>query len=126
MAITGKRLQQLARSTADGLPGVSRGRPFTDKLDVYKVAGKVFLIITDDPHEQIITVKTEPEYARSLRQRHESIAAGRYLNKKHWISLAAGREITPALVEDLVTHSYELIAASVPAHRRPRVEVSGR
>ncbi|TDB87120.1 MmcQ/YjbR family DNA-binding protein [Actinomadura sp. KC216] len=119
MAITGNRLQRLARSTAGGLPGVSHGRPFTDKLDVYKVAGKVFLIVTDDPHEQIITVKAEPGHARSLRRRHESIMAGRYLDKKHWISLAAGQEITPSLVKDLVAHSYELVAASVPARRRP-------
>ncbi|QKW38006.1 MmcQ/YjbR family DNA-binding protein [Actinomadura sp. NAK00032] len=119
MPLTGDRLQRLARSTAGELPGVSHGRPFTDKLDVYKVAGKVFLIVTDDPHEQIITVKTEPEYARSLRRRHESITVGRYLNKKHWISLAAGQEITATLVKDLVAESYDLVAASVPAHRRP-------
>jgi predicted DNA-binding protein (MmcQ/YjbR family) len=119
MAITGNRLQRLARSKAGELPGVSHGRPFTDKLDVYKVAGKVFLIVTDDPHEQIITVKAEPEYARSLRQRHASITEGRYLNKRHWISLAAGQEITATLVKDLVADSYELVAASVPARRRP-------
>jgi predicted DNA-binding protein (MmcQ/YjbR family) len=119
VSITGNRLQRLARSTAEELPGVSHGRPFTDKLDVYKVAGKVFLIVTDDPQEQIITVKTEPEHARSLRQRHESITVGRYLNKKHWISLGEGRQITAELVKDLVAHSYELVAASVPARRRP-------
>ncbi|MFI0349993.1 MmcQ/YjbR family DNA-binding protein [Actinomadura sp. 9N407] len=119
MALTGDRLQRLARSTAGEFPGVSHGRPFTDKLDVYKVAGKVFLIVTDDPREQIITVKAEPEHARSLRQRHASITVGRYLNKRHWISLAAGQEITPTLVKDLVADSYELVAASVPARHRP-------
>jgi predicted DNA-binding protein (MmcQ/YjbR family) len=32
---------------------------------VYKVAGKVFLIVTGDPDGQIITVKCEPEHARA-------------------------------------------------------------
>jgi hypothetical protein len=34
-------------------------------LDVYKVAGKVFPIVTDDPGDQIVTVKGEPEHARA-------------------------------------------------------------
>lgn len=49
MPISGEKLQDRARDTALALPGVSHGRPFTEQLDVYKVAGKVFLIVTDDP-----------------------------------------------------------------------------
>ena len=40
MGITGEQLQQTARSAARDLPGADHGRPFVDKLDVYKVAGK--------------------------------------------------------------------------------------
>jgi hypothetical protein len=45
MAFSGEKLQDTARDTARALPGVSHGRPFTETLDVYKVAGKVFLIV---------------------------------------------------------------------------------
>ncbi|MFJ8544079.1 MmcQ/YjbR family DNA-binding protein [Streptomyces sp. NPDC093586] len=120
MTITGKRLQDVARSTARKLPGVSNGRPFTEKLDVYKVAGKVFLIVTDDPDEQIITVKAEPDRARSLRQEHDCVAPGRYLDKRHWISVSAGQDITTGTVEDLVGYSYDLVLESVPRKRWPR------
>ncbi|GAA4000522.1 MmcQ/YjbR family DNA-binding protein [Streptomyces marokkonensis] len=120
MTVTGKRLQDVARSTAKELPGVSNGRPFTEKLDVYKVAGKVFLIVTDDPDEQIITVKAEPAHARSLQQEHDCVAPGRYLDKRHWISVSAGQDITPGTVKDLVGHSYDLVLDSVPRKRRPR------
>ncbi|MEV6603107.1 hypothetical protein [Kutzneria sp. NPDC051319] len=34
---------------------------------MYKVAGKVFLIVTDDPDDQIITVKCEPEWRPPCR-----------------------------------------------------------
>ncbi|MEU1370542.1 MmcQ/YjbR family DNA-binding protein [Streptomyces sp. NPDC005803] len=61
------RLQQAARRAAEALPGSGSSRPFTEKLDVYKVAGKAFLIVTDDPGERIITVKAEPEHGRQLR-----------------------------------------------------------
>ena len=62
MSHSGEKLQDTARATALALPGVSHGRPFTEHLEVYKVAGKVFLIITDDPDELIVTLKAEPEY----------------------------------------------------------------
>ncbi len=120
MTITGKRLQDVARTTAGKLPGVSSGRPFTEKLDVYKVAGKVFLIVTDDPDEQIITVKAEPDYARYLQREHDCVAPGRYLDKRHWISVGAGQDITTGTVKDLVGHSYDLVLDSVPRKRRPR------
>ncbi len=118
MTLSGERLQQIARSAADALPGVSHGRPFVEKLDVYKVAAKVFLIVTDDPAELIITVKTEPDYARSLREEHPSVNPGRYLDKTHWTSVGAGPGITAGLVEDLVAGSYELVLDAAPGIRR--------
>ncbi|MFB4307175.1 MmcQ/YjbR family DNA-binding protein [Actinomadura sp. GTD37] len=113
-----------ADAPSGGYGPLCTGRPFTDKLDVYKAEGKVFLIVTDDPREQIITVKVEPDHARSLRRRHESVSPGRYLNKRHWISLGAGPDITANLVKDLVAHSYDLVTASPPA-RRPKTRAAG-
>lgn len=65
MSTAGDRLQGTARRAALALPDVSHGYPFTPGLDVYKVASKVFLIVTDDPDEQIITVKCEPAHRRA-------------------------------------------------------------
>ncbi|MEO6088019.1 MAG: hypothetical protein ABIQ18_33400 [Umezawaea sp.] len=53
MSAAGDRLQDVARATALALPGTDHGYPFTERLDVDKVAGKVFLIVTDDPDDQI-------------------------------------------------------------------------
>ncbi|ANS63192.1 hypothetical protein SLINC_0968 [Streptomyces lincolnensis] len=119
MPLSGEQVQDTARTTALALPGVGHGRPFTEHLDVYKVAGKVFLIVTDDPDELIVTVKAEPEYGRLLRGRHTSITAGRYLDKRHWISVGAGRGVSADLVADLVDHSYHLVLETVPRDRRP-------
>jgi len=119
VSTAGDRLQDLARTTALALPDVSHGRPFTPGLDVYKVAGRVFLIITDDPDEQIITVKCEPEHARALERGHASITPGRYLDKRHWITLGPGQGITKRLVNDAVEHSYDLVVDGLPPSRRP-------
>ncbi|MGJ5893425.1 MmcQ/YjbR family DNA-binding protein [Streptomyces niveiscabiei] len=79
-----------------------------------KVAGKVFLNVTDDPGERIITVKAEPEHGRRLRAVYATIGAGRYLDKTHWISVGAGPGITAALVEELVTDSSTLYGTRQP------------
>jgi predicted DNA-binding protein (MmcQ/YjbR family) len=119
MSFNGTNLQNTARHTALALPAVSHGRPFTDQLDVYKVAGKVFLIVTDDPDELIVTVKAEPEHGRLLQGQYPSITPGRYLDKRHWISVGAGRGITADLVAELVDHSSHLVVETVPHNRRP-------
>ena len=120
MTLSGEQLQQTARNTADSLPEVSHGRPFTKNLDVYKVVDKVFLIVTDDPDELIITVKVEPDRASDLRREHPSISRGRYLDKEHWTSVGAGKGITKQLIKDLVEGSYELVRNSLPEKDQPR------
>ncbi|MEU6904341.1 MmcQ/YjbR family DNA-binding protein [Streptomyces coeruleorubidus] len=120
MSAAGDRLQGTARRAALALPGVSHGYPFTPGLDVYKVASKVFLIVTDDPDDQIITVKCEPEHARARVHGYASITPGRYLDKHHWISLGPGPGITERLVTDAVEDSYDLAVERLPRLDRPR------
>jgi predicted DNA-binding protein (MmcQ/YjbR family) len=84
VSLSGEQLQQAARDAAGALADVGHGRPFTPHLDVWKVADKVFLIVTDDdPDAQIITVKIDPHHGDALRRDHESIIPGRYLDKRH-------------------------------------------
>jgi predicted DNA-binding protein (MmcQ/YjbR family) len=109
MSAAGDRLQDTARQVALALPGVGHGYPFAPGLDVYKVAGKVFLIVTDDPNEQIITVKCESEHARALERDFATITPGRYLDKRLWISLGPGPGIIKRLVTDAVENSYDLV-----------------
>lgn len=119
MTLSGEHLQQAARSIADSLPGVSNGRPFTETLGVYKVIDKVFLIVTDDPDELIITVKTEPGRGSALRREYSTIVRGRYLDKEHWVSVGAGQGINEDLVEDLADNSYRLVRGSLPRDEQP-------
>lgn len=113
MTLSGRRVQQVARDTAASLAEVTSGHPFTPHLDVWKVREKVFLIVTEgDPNLPIITVKIDPHHGDALRRDHESIVAGHYLDKHHWISIGPGPGITPALIADLVEGSYELAAGS--------------
>ncbi|MFE9454415.1 MmcQ/YjbR family DNA-binding protein [Streptomyces sp. NPDC006739] len=119
MSRAGDRLQDIARQSALALPDVSHGRPFAPGPDVHKIAGKVFLIVTDDPDDQIITVKCEREHARAQERGYATITPGRHLDKRHWISLGPGPGITKRLVTDAVEHSDDLVVASLPQRDRP-------
>ncbi len=118
MSLSGTKLQRLAREVAEALPRVSKGYPFTEHLLVYKVAGHVFLIVTEDPDERIITVKAEPPRVDALIREHESIQRGRYLDKHHWVSLGAGESVTASLIEGLLQDSYDLVTEQLPVRER--------
>lgn len=109
LSLSGQNIQDGARAVARALAGTSSGYPFTKHLQVWKVAGKVFLIVTeDDPELEIITVKAEPRHGDALRCEHDSISRGHYLDKDHWISIGIGPGITGDLVKVLVEDSYDL------------------
>lgn len=120
MSLSGQDIQDKAQEVARDLAGTSSGYPFTKHLQVWKVAGKVFLIVTeDDPELEIITVKAEPHRGDGLRREHESISRGHYLDKDHWISISSGADITRALIEEIVQDSYDLAWEQLPLKDRP-------
>lgn len=119
MTIGSRNLQDFARKTARSLPEVSSGYPFTNKLLVFKVGGKVFLIITEDPSDPVITLKIDPHHGDALNRDHISITPGRYLDKHHWITIASGEGINEDLVADLLTASYDLVVQGMPKAKRP-------
>jgi predicted DNA-binding protein (MmcQ/YjbR family) len=119
VTLSGEQLQQHARDTAVSLEFVTHGHPFTPHLEVWKVHDKVFLIVTDDdPDLQIITLKADPRHGDRLRRDIDTVTRGRYLNKKHWISIGPGVGITKQLIGDLVHDSYDL-AGDLPGKRQP-------
>ncbi|CAI0733510.1 MmcQ/YjbR family DNA-binding protein [Serratia quinivorans] len=120
-SVSRRQLQPLARRLANELPAVTHGRPFVEKLDVYKVVNKVFLIITDDPDEPIITVKTEPDQIDTLCEQYENVTPGRYLDKHHWVSIEGGKGVTRELIGELIKQSYRLALKAVPQRLKPPV-----
>lgn len=120
MTLSGQEIQRTAQEVADGLPGTNSGYPFTQHLWVWKVMGKVFLIVTeDDPDLEIITVKADPERGAALRRDYEAIRRGQYLDKQHWITVGSGAGMTKTFVRELVEDSFDLVKEQLPVQDRP-------
>ncbi|MEV7693005.1 MmcQ/YjbR family DNA-binding protein [Microbacterium sp. NPDC089189] len=115
----GNELQELARDRVQELPGARLEQPFGPGWEVFKVVDKVFMLMTDATGEPIVILKADPEESKALQDEHEGIAPGYHMNKKHWITLKPSGDLSPSLVEDLVTESYLRVLENVPRAKRP-------
>lgn len=116
----GTEIQQRAVARAEQLPGSQLTHPFGPEWDVYKVRGKVFMLVTDTTGQEMVNLKVSPADSTSLRTMFPGeIAPGYHMNKKHWISVTQGPHITPDLVDELVTESYLLVVENLPKAQRP-------
>lgn len=115
----GDTLQQQARNRVEELPGAELGHPFGPDWEVFKVRGKVFMLMTETTGEPIVIVKADPSDVRALREQYDDITPGYHMNKKHWITLRAGGTLQKQFVDDLVTESYLLVVENLPRAKRP-------
>lgn len=112
-------LQRWAWERANALPGATAEQPFGPDWGVAKVRGKVFMLTTVHGSEPLLTLKADPDDARALREQYEQITPGYHMNKRHWITVHPGDEVSEELVRELVTESYLLVVAGLPRARRP-------
>lgn len=112
-------LRERVHEIATELPGSELGNPFGPEWDVYKVRGKVFVLLTGTAGPQMVNVKADPEDGEALRRQYAEISAGYHMNKRHWITLRSGDGIDAGLVRELVTVSYLLVVEGLPRAVRP-------
>lgn len=98
--------------------------PFGPDVLVYKVAGKMFATAGLEDDEGRMNLKCDPDLAVALRDEHEAITAGYHMNKKHWNTLAFDGSLPKKLIEELITHSYELVVAGLPKKQREELSSS--
>jgi len=94
-------------------PGVTEDTPFGPDTLVMKVMNKVFAI-TGIVEYEFINLKCDPERAVELREEFDGIRPGWHMNKVHWNSVFTDGSVPEKLMRELIDHSYELIAASLP------------
>jgi predicted DNA-binding protein (MmcQ/YjbR family) len=102
---------------------VSEELPFGPDTLVFKIAGKVFLLIGLDQIENIrFNVKCDPEYAIELREKYEqTVFPGYHMNKKHWNTVFLGRELNTTQLKELIDHSFDLVKQSLPKNIRDMI-----
>lgn len=91
------------------LPDTEEGFPFGDDVLVFKVRGKMFLLVRLTEHPNPLSVKCVPERGEELCATYPCIVPGWHLNKKHWITVTNPEAIPAELLWELIRTSYELV-----------------
>ena len=91
-------------------PDVEETLPFGPNVLVYKVKGKVFLLLSLDADPLRFNVKCDPELALELRERFEYVQPGYHMNKKHWNTVVLDGRATAVQVREWIDHSFALVA----------------
>jgi predicted DNA-binding protein (MmcQ/YjbR family) len=65
-------------------PGSAEDYPFGDEVAVFRVAGKMFALVTLGPPPGSVSLRGDPDLAAGLRRRYAAITAGYHLSKRHW------------------------------------------
>ncbi|MEA3501151.1 MAG: MmcQ/YjbR family DNA-binding protein [Actinomycetota bacterium] len=101
--------------------GATLEYPFGPEAAVFKVAGKMFALVSVDGPPGYVTLKAVPEEGEALRAQYEFIREGYYMNKRHWITVDIEPETPARLVEDLVADSYDLVVSNLPKRIRTKL-----
>lgn len=104
---------------------VSEELPFGPETLVFKIASKVFLLVGLDQIDQLsFNVKCDPEYAIELREKYaNTVFPGYHMNKKHWNTVFANRELDDKFLSTLINHSYELVYKGLSRAEKEEIEL---
>lgn len=116
-----KSLQEHAKRVALEQPFTEHCWPFGPEYDVFKVGGKIFMLMGVARGRPHVSLKSDPEKSLLNQQIYRGIAPGYHLSKKHWISLYAADDITPELVSDLIVDSWNLVVDKLTKKEQKRI-----
>ncbi|GAB3421752.1 MmcQ/YjbR family DNA-binding protein [Niabella aquatica] len=91
-------------------PAVEETFPFGPDTLVYKVDGKIFLLMGINSSPLSFNVKCDPDRALELREAYECVRPGYHMNKKHWNTVIADGTVSPKLLKEWIDDSYHLVA----------------
>ncbi|UEG50226.1 MmcQ/YjbR family DNA-binding protein [Ferruginibacter lapsinanis] len=91
-------------------PNVTEGFPFGDAVVVFKVNGKMFLLVPLDTEQLQFNAKCDPDHAIELREQYDCVQPGFHMNKKHWNTVIVDGTIKNNQLLELVDESYDLVS----------------
>lgn len=98
--------------------------PFGETTLVFKVRGKIFLLMGLDERPLQFNVKCEPELAVELRETYSSVIPAFHMNKKHWNTVIIDGQVSSKQIREMIDASYDLVVKSLPRKERKKGEKS--
>ena len=102
-------------------PNAIEGTPFGETVLVFKVAEKMFALMSLDEVPATANLKCDPDLALELRDRYEQVRPGYHMNKKHWNTVEIEGGIPETELRKMIDHSYDLVVQSLPRGSRSMI-----
>jgi len=90
-------------------PGAEETLPFGPDNIVFKVDGKMFMLLSLESQPTQFNVKCDPGKAEELREEFACVLPGYHMNKKHWNTIVVDGSVSSRLLKEWIDHSYELV-----------------
>ncbi len=104
------------------LPGSDEGCPFGDDTLVFKVAGKMFALVSLNANPLQVNLKCEPQQAILLREKHPSVIPGYHMNKAHWNTVIIDGSVNDTTLRAWIMDSYKLVYKSLPKWKKEELD----
>ncbi len=90
--------------------GTEESFPFGPDTLVFKVNGKVYLLVSLDEHPLRFNVKCNPDKAIELREEFPlSVLPGYHMNKKHWNTIVVDGTLSYQQLKEFIDDSFKLV-----------------
>ena len=99
-------------------PGAEETLPFGPDTLVFKVNGKVFLLVGLDEEPLRFNVKCDPDKAIELREQYSCVLPGYHMNKKHWNTIIVDGSVSSKQLKEWIDDSYTLVSGNSPKKKK--------
>jgi len=93
--------------------GATESFPFDAETLVFKVANKIFALLSLNDTPARVNLKCAPERAIELRETYDAVQPGYHMNKRHWNTIILDGTIPANEVREMIDDSYDLIVKSL-------------
>ena len=100
---------------------VKESFPFGNSTLVFKVSGKIFLLLSLEAVPAQFNVKCDPEQAEIFREEYASVIPAYHMNKKHWNTIILNGNVPAGLIREMIDASYLLVIKTLPLKERKRL-----
>ena len=95
-------------------PNVTECFPFDDVSLVFKIEGKMFLLLPLDAEEPSVSLKCSTEFVESLRERYAAVEGAYHFNKKYWNTIYLDRDMPDEQIKHWIHHAYREVISKLP------------
>ena len=117
--LTEQRLVEYALT----FPDVYRDMPFHDDTVYLRCRGnkKGFCMLLHRAGRLYVNLKCSPQEAEFYRRVYRDVIPGWHMNKKHWITVVPGEDISVELLAELIDDSWNLIVDKLSKKEQQRL-----